>query len=149
MMTQSHREQLILAHMPQVELLARRLHRRGPQVELDDLISVGTVGLIQAVDRFDPSRNLKRKTLAEHRINGALLDFLRVINPLPRTVRRFRKQRDALIAEFSSTGNTPSADQIARTLGLSLQRYVRLSLMIIASDLISIEEPSLARRLTG
>jgi DNA-directed RNA polymerase specialized sigma subunit len=45
MMTQSHREQLILAHMPQVELLARRLHRRCPQVEIDDLISVGTVGL--------------------------------------------------------------------------------------------------------
>jgi RNA polymerase sigma factor FliA len=149
MMTQSHREQLILAHMPQVELLARRLHRRCPQVELDDLISVGTVGLIQAVDRFDPSRNLKLKTLAEHRINGALLDYLRVIDPLPRTVRRFQKQRDALIAEFSSTGNTPSADQIAPTLGLSLQRYIRLSLMIIASDLISIEEPSLARRLTG
>jgi RNA polymerase sigma factor for flagellar operon FliA len=74
MMTQSHREQLILAHMPQVELLARRLHRRCPQVELDDLISVGTVGWIQAVDRFDPSRNLKLKTLAEHRINGALLE---------------------------------------------------------------------------
>ena len=75
----TNRDQIILDHLPQVELLARRLHRRCPQVELDDLISAGTVGLIQAVDRFDPSRNLKLKTLAEHRISGALLDYLRQV----------------------------------------------------------------------
>ncbi len=55
MMSASLREELILTHMPQVEFLARRLHRRCPQVELDDLISVDTIGLIQAVDRFDPA----------------------------------------------------------------------------------------------
>ena len=49
MITSSNREELILAHMPEVELLARRLHRRCPQDELDDLISAGTIGLIQAV----------------------------------------------------------------------------------------------------
>jgi RNA polymerase sigma factor for flagellar operon FliA len=78
MMTPPLREELILSHMPQVKLLAQRLHRRCPQVELDDLISAGTIGLIQAVDRFDPARNLKLKTLAEHRISGALLDYLRL-----------------------------------------------------------------------
>lgn len=100
MMTKSHREALILDHMPQVELLARRLHRRCPQVEIDDLVSAGTVGVIQAVDRFDPTRNLKLKTLAEHRFSGATLDYLRHIDPLPRSVRRFQKQRDAVIAEL-------------------------------------------------
>jgi len=55
----TNRDQLILDHLRRVELLAGRLHRRYPQVELDDLISIGTVGLIRAVDRFDPSRNLK------------------------------------------------------------------------------------------
>lgn len=49
-MTPSHREELILSHMPQVKLIAYRLHRRCPQVEFDDLMSVGTIGLIQAVD---------------------------------------------------------------------------------------------------
>ena len=93
-MTPSHREELILSHMPQVKLIAHRLHRRCPQVEFDDLMSVGTIGLIQAVDRFDPDRHLKLKTLAEHRIRGALLDYLRHIDPLPRSVRRFQKQRD-------------------------------------------------------
>ena len=62
MMTSSLREELILSHMPQVQLLARRLHSRCPQVELDDLMSAGMIGLIQAVDRFDPERNLKIKT---------------------------------------------------------------------------------------
>jgi RNA polymerase sigma factor FliA len=95
MMTPSLREELILSHMPQVKLLAQRLHRCCPHVELEDLISAGTIGLIQAVDRFDPARNLKLKTLAEHRISGALLDYLRHIDPLPRDVRRFQKQRDA------------------------------------------------------
>ena len=87
------RDAMILAHLSQVELLARRLHRRCPQVELDDLIQAGTIGLIQAIDKFDPSRNLKVKTLAEHRIRGAMLDYLRQIDPLPRSVRQFQKRR--------------------------------------------------------
>jgi RNA polymerase sigma factor for flagellar operon FliA len=66
------REALILSQLPQVELLARRQHRKWPRIELDDLISAGTIGLILAVDRYDPSRNLKLKTLAERRIRGAL-----------------------------------------------------------------------------
>jgi DNA-directed RNA polymerase specialized sigma subunit len=52
MISTSIREEVILSHMPQVQLLARHLHRRCPQVELEDLISVGTIGLIQAIDRF-------------------------------------------------------------------------------------------------
>lgn len=76
-MNASCRESLILDPLPQVELLARRLHRRCPQVELDDLIQAGTIGLIQAVDRYDESRGCPLKTIAEHRIRGALLDYLR------------------------------------------------------------------------
>ena len=102
MMTPSLREELILSHIPQVKLLPRHLHRRCPQVELDDLISAGTLGLIRAVDRFDTKRNLKLKTLAEHRIRGAMLDYLRYIDPLPRNVRRFQKQRDVVIAKLQA-----------------------------------------------
>ena len=82
MITASRREELILSHLPQVKLLARRLHRRCPQAELDDLMQAGTIGLIQAFDRFDEARGFKLKTLAEHR-RGALLDYLRQIDPLP------------------------------------------------------------------
>ena len=149
MMTKSHREALILDHMPQVELLARRLHRRCPQVEIDDLVSAGTVGLIQAVDRFDPARNLKLKTLAEHRISGAMLDYLRHIDPLPRSVRRFQKQRDAVIAELSAAGEFPSHTRIAAALGVSSQKYATLSGMIVAAEPISLHESTIAWRLTG
>jgi hypothetical protein len=65
------REHFILSHMPQVRLIATRMHRHCPrQVELDDLISAGVVGLIQAVDQFNPERCCKLKTLAEHRIRA-------------------------------------------------------------------------------
>jgi RNA polymerase sigma factor FliA len=149
MMTPSHREEQILSHMPQVKLLAQRLHRRCPQVEFDDLMSVGTIGLIQAVDRFDPDRHLKLKTLAEHRIRGALLDYLRQIDPLPRSVRRFQKQRDAAIDEFSVVGNAPSDAHIAEALGVSTTRYTTLSRMITAAEPNSIHESAIAEELAG
>lgn len=148
-MTMSNREELILSHIPQVELLARRLHRRCPQVELEDLISAGTIGLIRAVDRFDPARNLKLKTLAEHRISGALLDYLRHVDPLSRNVRRFQKQRDAIIEERLASGEILCHAHIARMLGVSLQKYLALSRMIAAAEPVSIHESKIAWKLTG
>ena len=67
------RERLILEHLPQVRLIARRIHERVPEnVVLDDLISAGVVGLIAAIDRFDPRHDVKLKTYAEHKIRGHL-----------------------------------------------------------------------------
>lgn len=143
------REAVILDHMPQVELLARRLHRRCPQVELEDLISAGTIGLIQAVDRFDPARNLKLKTFADHRISGALLDYLRHIDPLPRNVRRFQKQRDAVNAQLSAAGESLCHECVAQRLGITRKKYATLSQMILAAEPISIDQPAIVRRLTG
>lgn len=114
-----------------------------------DLISVGTIGLIQALDRFDPNRGLKLKTLAEHRIRGALLDYLRCIDPLPRNVRRFQKQRDAVVAEFSRCGQVPTVEEIASALGIPTHRYQQWSLMITASDTVSIEDSPRVQPLAG
>ena len=130
------REEMILAHLTQVELLARRLHRRCPQVELDDLIQAGTIGLIQAIDKFDPSRNLKVKTLAEHRIHGAMLDYLRQIDPLPRSVRQFQKRRDSVVAEFEASGESPTLESVAEALGVTPRKYAQLSLAIAASEVV-------------
>lgn len=149
MTNESLREALILDHMPQVELLARRLHRRCPQVELDDLIQAGATGLIQAVDRFDKSRGCMLKTIAEHRIRGALLDYLRQIDPLPRNVRRFQKLRDIAIAKLAAAGEEPCHMRIAEILGVSPEKYRILCLMIAAAETISLNDPSTARRLTG
>ncbi len=133
----AEREALILSHLPQVELLARRQHRKWPAIELDDLISAGTIGLIQAVDRYDPSRNLKLKTLAEHRIRGALLDYLRQLDPLPRAVRAFQKQRDHVLQQLREP---VTAEQAAELLGMPTPKYVRLCLSVSASETISIED---------
>ncbi len=148
-MNASRRESLILDHLPQVELLARHLHRRCPQVELEDLIQAGTIGLIQAVDRYDESRGCLLKTIAEHRIRGALLDYLRQIDPLPRNIRRFQKQRDAAIAELASAGAYPSPEEIASRIGVPVRKYIRLTVAVLAADVLSIEDLPCIQRLAG
>ena len=96
--TAEEREQLILDHLPQVRLIARRIHERLPDsVCLDDLISTGTVGLIAAIDRFDPGQNVKLKTYAEYKIRGAILDSLRGLDWAPRQQRKRSKQIEAAI----------------------------------------------------
>lgn len=137
----AEREMLILSHLPQVEMLARRQHRKWPQIELDDLISAGTIGLIQAVDRYDPARNLKLKTLAEHRIRGALLDYLRRLDPLPRSVRAFQKERDRLLQTLTEPA---TAEHAAHLLGMATAKYVRLCLIVSASETISVEDAPLS-----
>src|SRR6202790_1889415 len=92
------REQLIIEHLPQVRLIARRIHDRLPEsVTLDDLISTGVVGLISAIDHFDPSQNVKLKTYAEYKIRGAILDSLRGLDWAPRQQRKRAKQIEAAI----------------------------------------------------
>ena len=126
-----------------MELLARKLHRRCPQVELDDLISAGTIGLISAVDRFDPVRNCKLKTLAEHRIRGAMLDYLRQLDPLPRAVRQFQKRRDAV----TTPSENPTPDELATILGLPTRKVIQWSRIVRASKTIPFETlPESVRR---
>lgn len=135
------REQMILSHMPQVKLIAKSFYRRCPPgVLLEDLVSVGTVGLIQAVDRFDPDRNLKLKTIAEHRIRGAMLDYLRQIDPLPRTIRQFARQRDEALRRVENRlGRVPSDDEVAAELEVPLPKYRLMILAIHASSTVSLD----------
>ena len=137
----THRDQLILDHMPQVRLIATRMQRRCPPcVELDDLVSAGTIGLIQAVDRFDPARGFKLKTLAEHRIRGAMLDFLRKLDPLPRAVRYFVRQRHTIVVRLrESLGRWPDDTELAQALGITVERYRRLILTVRVSQTVSLE----------
>jgi RNA polymerase sigma factor for flagellar operon FliA len=119
------RERLIIEHLPQVRLIARRIHERLPEsVNLDDLISTGTLGLIAAIDRFDPHHNVKLKTYAEYKIRGAILDSLRGLDWAPRQQRRRSKQIEAAIAAAEQRlHRSPTEDEIARELRLSLEEY--------------------------
>lgn len=119
------RERLILEHLPQVRLIARRIHEKLPEsVSLEDLISVGILGLISAIDNFDPSLNVKLKTYAEYKIRGAILDTLRGLDWAPRQKRKKAKQIEAAItAAEQRLQRVPDEEEIARELGLSLEEY--------------------------
>ena len=119
------RDQLILEHLPQVRLIARRIHERLPEsVNLDDLVSTGTIGLIAAIDRFDPGHNVKLKTYAEYKIRGAILDSLRGLDWAPRQQRKRSKQIEAAIAAIEQrVHRAATEDEIAGELRLSLEEY--------------------------
>lgn len=119
------RERLILEHLPQVRLIARRIHERLPEsVNLDDLVSTGTLGLIAAIDRFDSSHNVKLKTYAEYKIRGAILDSLRGLDWAPRQQRKRSKQIEAAISVAEQRlHRAPSEEEIALQLNVTLVEY--------------------------
>jgi RNA polymerase sigma factor for flagellar operon FliA len=119
------REELILQHLPQVRLIARRIHDRLPEsVSLDDLISTGVVGLIAAIDRFDPTQNVKLKTYAEYKIRGAMLDSLRGLDWAPRQQRKRAKQIEAAISSAEQRlFRSPTEEEIAAELGQTVEEY--------------------------
>ncbi len=123
--TAIQREGLILEHLPQVRLIARRIHERLPaSVSLDDLISTGTIGLIAAIDNFDPTHNTKLKTYAEYRIRGAILDGLRGLDWAPRQKRKTGRQiEQAIFIAEQRLGRVPTEEEIAAELNFSLEEY--------------------------
>lgn len=119
------RERVIIDHLPQVRLIARRIHERLPDsVNLEDLVSTGVVGLISAIDRFDPTQNVKLKTYAEYKIRGAILDSLRGLDWAPRQQRRRSKRIEQAIAVLEQRlKRAPSEEEIAAEVGVSLEEY--------------------------
>ena len=144
LLSQEEREQLILQHLPQVRLIARRIHERLPEsVSLDDLISAGAIGLISAIDRFDPSLNVKLKTYAEYKIRGAILDSLRGLDWAPRQQRKRAKLIEAAISSAEQRlKRTPTEDEIAAQLGLSLEEYYEWLVEVRGLSLGSLEAAS-------
>jgi RNA polymerase sigma factor for flagellar operon FliA len=119
------RESLILAHYPVVRMIAARLVRRLPShVDADELINIGTVGLIEAIDRFDPARAVPFKSFAELRIKGSMVDALRQGDWVPRSVRRkFRRIEEARVKLKAALARDPTRDEMAGELELSAEEY--------------------------
>jgi RNA polymerase sigma factor for flagellar operon FliA len=122
------RDQLLLEHLPTVRYLARRIHERLPQhVELDDLISAGVVGLIDAFSKFDHSKKVQFKSYAQFRIRGAILDSLRTLDWSPRELRRKgRAVEEAIRSVTHKLGRVPSEPEIAREMDMDLSAYQQL-----------------------
>jgi RNA polymerase sigma factor for flagellar operon FliA len=123
--TGEERERLIIEHLPQVRLIARKIHERLPDsVTLDDLLSAGVVGLIHAIDNFDPDQNVKLRTYAEYRIRGAILDSLRASDWAPRMKRKLARTLEAGLASAQQRlGRVPEEAEIAAELDMPVEEY--------------------------
>jgi len=124
----AEREQVLLEHLPTVRYLARRIHERLPQhVELEDLVSAGVVGLIDALSKFDHTKKVQFKSYAQFRIRGAILDSLRTLDWSPRELRRKgRAVEEAIRAVTQRLGRVPTEQEIAQEMGLNLEDYQQL-----------------------
>jgi RNA polymerase sigma factor FliA len=122
------RERMMLEHMPAVRWMARRIHERLPQhVDMEDLVSAGTVGLLDAFRKFDPEKKVQFRSYAQFRIRGAILDSLRTLDWSPRDLRRKgRAVEEAIRLLTARCGRAPSEPEIAREMGLGLEEYQQL-----------------------
>lgn len=122
---QTQREALISQYAPLVKYVVGRLAIGLPNVlDYEDILSFGTVGLIEAVDRFDDSKGVKFETYAIARIRGAIIDALRSLDRLPRSVRQKARAIDAASSRLSfELSRTPTDFEVAEALGLPLDQY--------------------------
>jgi len=121
----NEQERLLLDHLPIVRFLARRIHERLPQhVDIEDLVSAGIVGLMDAFTKFDPEKKVQFRSYAQFRIRGAILDSLRTLDWSPRDLRRKgRAAEEAVRALTARLGRSPGESEIAAELGVSLEEY--------------------------
>lgn len=136
------REKIILEYAPLVKVVAGRLSMYlGYNVEYEDLVSYGIFGLIDAIDKFDCFKEVKFETYASLRIRGAILDQIRKMDWIPRTIRQKQKKIDAVIKEIElSTGHSATDEEIAAGLGISEEEYIDWQSQMKVTGLVSLNE---------
>jgi RNA polymerase sigma factor for flagellar operon FliA len=139
---QNLRDQLLLHYSPLVKYVAGRVAVGLPQnVEHADLVSYGIFGLIDAVEKFDPERGYKFETYAIARIKGAILDELRSIDWVPRSVRAKARALEKAYAKLEGQlHRTPSDDEVAEELGLSEEQFQTLLGQLSFVGLVALDE---------
>lgn len=139
------RDQVIQRYARKVMYIARRIAHRLPahaQLELDDLINSGALGLLDALDKFDPTKNASFGTYVEFRIRGAILDLLRGLDPVSRTVREKSNKLQRATRELEvRLGRPPESEEIAAELEISLPEYHALLHEVRAINLVSLDGP--------
>ena len=140
--TQELREQLIIEYAPLVKLVAGRLSMYlGHNVEYDDLVSYGIFGLIDAIDKFDLAKNVKCETYASLRIRGAILDQIRKMDWIPRTVRQRQRKMDEAIKQIEMrTGKNATDEELARELGLTEDELCNWQSQMKVTNVVSLNE---------
>jgi RNA polymerase sigma factor for flagellar operon FliA len=127
-MLNAEQERVLLEHLPIVRFLARRIHERLPQhVDIEDLISAGIVGLMDAFAKFDPTKKVQFRSYAQFRIRGAILDSLRTLDWSPRELRRKgRAVEEAIRSLTGRLGRPPNEAEVAAEMDLKLDEYQQL-----------------------
>jgi RNA polymerase sigma factor FliA len=137
------REQVLLEHMPLVRMVAYRIRERLPQsVEFDDLVSAGAVGLMDAYNKFDPSKEVLFRSYAAVRIRGAILDSLRGMDWAPREIRRkAREIEEATQRLIPRLGRKPQQSEVAVELGMAFASFQKLLMTVKGLEIGSLQEP--------
>jgi RNA polymerase sigma factor for flagellar operon FliA len=133
------RDAVVLEHLPLVKAIAIRVHENLPvHVDLDDLIHAGVLGLFDAVEKYDSTKNVAFQSYAKHRIKGAILDSLRQLDWASRDLRKRQKQVDAATHELSTKlGRTPTETELAEEMGVEVDRWRRIAVELRTVSLVS------------
>lgn len=123
------RDAFVVKHLPLVGVIAAGIRDRLPvQVTLDDLIQEGTIGLLAAIETYDPRRGVGFRTYAKHRIRGTILDSLRQLNFVSRDTRRHAKRIEAATRQLAqSLGRAPTETELCGALGLTVERFHQIN----------------------
>src|ERR1700704_2309531 len=124
-MTAAERDTLITETLPLIKHIAHRVATRLPAtIEMHDLINAGVLGLLDAVDKFEPERGVKFKTYAEVRIRGAILDSLRNLDWAPRSLRKKSKDLERIYADLSQKLGRPATDEeVSEAMGEDIEDF--------------------------
>lgn len=136
------KDKLLAEYAPLVRYTAQRVSMNLPKsVELGDLIGSGVFGLIKAVEKFEPEMGYKFETFATHKIRGAILDELRKLDWVPRSIRQKSKNVQVTIAKLENRlGRVPYDDEVADELGMSMREYEGLLGEVAPATIVSLEE---------
>jgi RNA polymerase sigma factor for flagellar operon FliA len=138
----AERNALVAEYAPLVKFLANRIAMRlPPNVSVDDLISAGSLGLLDAIEKFDPGRAVQLRTYAECRIKGAILDELRSMDWMPRSIRKRVREVEQAIATVEQKLRRPARDsEVARQMGIDLDTYYELFDAAQDLEVLSLDE---------
>jgi RNA polymerase sigma factor for flagellar operon FliA len=136
------REELIIKYLYLVKFVAGRLYTNyGNNVEYDDLVSYGVFGLIDAIEKYDTCRGVKFDTYAQLRIKGSIIDYLREIDWLPRSVRQKTKELEKAYYELENElGRPANDDEVAARLNVSLEDFQKKILYISTYSIVSLDD---------
>jgi RNA polymerase sigma factor FliA len=136
------KDKILVEYAHLVKYIASRLAINLPQsVDRNDLISSGVLGLIKAVETFDPERGFKFETYAGHKIRGAILDELRALDWVPRSVRQKSRDLQRVFARLENElGRIPYDDEVCKELDISMSDYEELLYEVTPTTIISLEE---------